>query len=341
MMFGSSVRRLFTRGALALGLLATAAPAYAETRAICVYDPAGRSGDYFSLMTKYATTASTWGVEVEIRPYTDELTAAKDYEAGVCDGVVATGVRLQRFNGFASSIEAIGGLPTYPLLKKMVDTLVSSPSAATMLTQNGNAVVGFIPVGAVYLFVRDRNVDTVAELAGKRIATMDYDKASSFMVQRVGGIQVPADLGSIGPKFNNGDVDACYVSAPVYRPFELQHGLGTAGGVLKAPLAQATLQVMLRESRFPEGFAAKSRTDLAGRFDAALALVTKAESEIPANYWVTIPDTTQKEWDALFQGVRVQLRDEKHAYDGNMLRVMKGLRCGANAGRSECAETKE
>lgn len=326
---------------VALALLVTAAPASAETKSICVYDPAGRSGDYFALMSRYATNASTWGVEVEIKPYTDELTAARDYEAGHCDGVVATGVRLQRFNRFAASIEAIGGLPTYPLMKDMVNTLATSTAAAPMLSQDGNAVVGFIPVGAVYLFVRDRNVDTVPELAGKRIATMDYDKASSFMVDRVGAIQVPADLGSIGPKFNNGDVDACYVSAPAYAPFELHHGLTPNGGILKAPLAQATLQVMLRASSFPAGFVEKSRTDLAGRFDEALAVVKEAESAIPANLWVTIPPTTQKEWDLLFQTVRVQLRDDKKAYDANMLRVMKQKRCAAEPARAECAETKE
>lgn len=325
----------------ALMALVVAAPALAETRAICVYDPAGRSGDYFGLMTKYATNASTWGVEVEIRPYTDEETAAKDYEAGQCDGVVATGVRLQRFNRFASSIEAIGGLPDYELLKKMVNTLATSQGASAMLAHEGNTVVGFVPVGAVYLFVRDRNVDSVPELAGKRIATMDYDIASTHMVNRVGAIVVPADLGSIGPKFNNGDVDACYVSAPAYRPFELQHGIGTKGGILKAPLAQATLQVMIRESRFPAGFAAKSRTDLAGRFDEALAIVKKAEADIPASAWVTVSPATLGEWDALFQGVRIQLRDEKRAYDGNMLKVMRQLRCEKDGSRAECAENKE
>lgn len=322
-------------------LLLAAAPAFAESRAICVYDPAGRSGDYYGLMSRYATNASTWGVEVEIRPYTDEETAAKDYEAGVCDGVVATGVRLQRFNRFASSIEAIGGLPDYDLLKQMVTTLSTSQGATSMLSQNGNAVIGFVPVGAVYLFVRDRAVDSVPDLAGKRIATMDYDTASSFMVDRVGAIRVPADLGSIGPKFNNGDVDACYVSAPAYRPFELHRGIGTKGGILKAPLAQATLQVMIRESQFPAGFVDKSRADLAGRFDEALALVKKAEADIPAGQWVAIPPATLGEWDALFQSVRLQLRDEKKAYDGNMLRVMRQLRCKKDPARAECAEDKE
>ena len=331
---------------LAAGLtalsMAVAAPAHAETRSICVYDPAGKSGDYFGLMSKYATEASTWGVEVEIKAYTDEETAAKDYEAGQCDGVVATGVRLQRFNRFSSTIEAIGGLQTYTQLKQMVTTLATSAGASAKLSQDGNTVVGFIPVGAVYLFVRDKSVDTVPELAGKRIATMDYDKASVFMVDRVGAIMVPADLGSIGPKFNNGDVDACYVSAPAFRPFELQRGIeAKGGGILKAPLAQATLQVMIRDEKFPEGFADKSRKDLLGRFGTALSIIEKAEADIPSQYWVDIPATTLVDWDNMFQGVRLSLRDEKKAYDGMMLGVMKKLRCTEDGSRSECAENKE
>ncbi len=332
--------RWFTTAALVTGL-AWSAPAAAETRSICVYDPGGKSGDYYALMSKYATEASTWGVDVEIKPYTDEETAAKDYEAGQCDGVVATGVRLQRFNRFASSIEAIGGLRDYGQLKQMVTTLATSDGASAKLAQDNNTVVGFIPIGAVYLFVRDRNVDTVPELAGKRIATMDYDKASVFMVDRVGAIMAPADLGSIGPKFNNGDVDACYVSAPAYRHFELFRGLdASGGGILKAPLAQATLQVMIHEDKFPEGFAAKSRKDLLGRFDDALALIKKAEADIPAKHWVDVPAATYAEWEQMFQGVRVSLK-EKGAYDGMMLTVMKQLRCKADAARSECAENKE
>ncbi|MEQ1505145.1 MAG: putative solute-binding protein [Myxococcota bacterium] len=315
--------------------------AKAETRSICVFDPGGRSGDYFALMSKFATNASQWGVEVVIKPYTDEETAAKDYEAGSCDGVVATGVRLQRFNRFASTIEAIGAIPDYPTLKQMVTTLSTSAGASSKLTQDGNTVVGFVPIGGVYLFVRDRSVDSVAELAGKRIATLDYDQASVTMVDRVGAIIVPADLGTIGPKFNNGDVDACYASAPAYKPFELARGVGTKGGILRAPLAQATLQVMIRESKFPAGFVQKARTDMVGRFDEALAIITRAESAIPAASWVDVPKATLVEWDQMFQGVRLKLRDEKKAYDGSMLTVMRQLRCSKDGARSECAEAKE
>lgn len=317
-----------------------AAPAFAESRTICVYDPAGRSGDYFNLMSDYATQASNWGFEVQVQPYTDEETAAKDYEAQKCDGVVATGVRLQRFNRFASTIEAVGALPDYRHLRRMVKTLATSAGAAKGLSRNGNATVGFIPVGAAYLLVRDRSVDTVSELAGKRIATMDYDDASKFMVNRVGAIMVPADLGSIGPKFNNGDVDACYVSAPAFRPFELHRGLGSSGGIIRAPLAQATLQVMLRQDRFSAEFLSKSRADLYGRFDGALAIVERAEADIPSQYWVDVPDERLQEWGDMFQGVRVSLRDQG-SYNGSMLGVMKRLRCGIDASRGECAENKE
>lgn len=321
-------------------ILALVSPAQAETRTICVYDPAGKSGDYYAIMSKWATAASAWGVDVQVTAYTDEETAAKDFEANHCDGVVATGVRLQRFNRFPSTVEAMGAAPTYDILKQVISALANYESAAARLKSGDNETIGFIPAGAVYLFVRDRNVDSVPELAGKRIATLSYDKASPAMVDRVGAIVVPADLGSIGPKFNNGDVDACYVSAAGYRPFELWRGLEPKGGVLRAPLAQATLQVMIHSSRFPAGFGTKSRKDLAGRFDAAIAVVKKAEADIPAKYWIDISPTTLKAWDDLFLSVRVKLKDGG-AYDPNMLSTLKKLRCGADPARSECAENKE
>ena len=152
---------------------------------------------------------------------------------------------------------------------------------------------------------------------------------------------VPADLGSIGPKFNNGDVDACYVSAPVYEPFELWKGLGSNGGVIKAPLAQATLQVLVNRTRFPEGFGKKSRLHFAERFTEAAALVKKADASIADKYWIDIPADRLAAWDAMFLDVRVMLRDDVKAYDGTMLNVMKKLRCGAEPSRAECALSRE
>jgi hypothetical protein len=326
-----------------LALLALALPglAHAETRVLCAFDPAGKSGDYYKMMQDLGVESQTWGTTLDIRAYTDEETAAKDYDAGHCDAVLATGVRLQRFNRFSSTIEAIGAVPTYEILKQAIDTLNKYESAAARLKSGDHETAGILPVGAVYLFLRDRNIDTVPELAGKRIATMDYDKAAPVMVDRVGAVMVPADLGSIGPKFNNGDVDACYASAPAYKPFELWRGVGTKGGIVKLPLAQATLQLLIRSSKFPPDFAKKSRVFLAGKFDAAIGLVKKAEAEIPAASWIAIKASDTPAFDEMFQAVRIRLRDEIKAYDGTMLSTLKKLRCAADAGRSECVEQKE
>lgn len=333
-----TINRLLAASCVTLCTLAHAV----ESRVLCVYDPGGKSGDYYGIVSQFATAASSWGqVNVTLKAYTDEETAAKDYEAGQCDGVVATGVRLQRFNRFPSTIEAIGAVPNHAVLKQAILSLATYETAAARLKNGEHQTVGFLPVGAVYLFVRDRKMDSVAALAGKRIATLTYDKASPVMVKRVGAIVVDADLGSIGPKFNNGDVDAAYASAAGYRPFELWRGLEPKGGILKTPLAQATLQVMIRSSKFPEGFAAQARQDLAERIDAAFSIVNKAEASIPAKYWVEIPADTIRGWGEMFLGVRLKLRDEDKAYDANMLTALRKLRCGAEPSRAECSEKKE
>jgi len=321
---------------MGLALLATSAPAMAAN-IICAYDPAGKSGDYFKLLEDYALEAQGWGVDVEIKAYTDEETAAKDYDAGKCQGVVATGVRLQRFNRFPTTIEAIGALPTYDHLRYTINDLQKYSPPNLKVGEHETAAV--VPIGAVYLFVRDNSINSVGELAGKRIATMDYDKAAPVMVDKVGAIMVPADLGSIGPKFNNGDVDACYVSAPAYAPFELHRGIASGGGVIRYPIAQATMQLLIRHSAFPEDFGKKSRTYFYNKFDEIVGIVKKAEAEIPADKWIEVEGT--EGFDDMFLGVRLALRDDHGAYDGTMLRAMRKKRCALDKTRAECVEQKE
>ncbi len=325
-----------------LALVALLAPrAFAEDPTLCVYDPIGRAGDYYRILEEFSVASAGWGVPVTLKAYTDEETATRDYEAGHCDGVLATGVRLQRFNRFPSTLEAIGALPTYEHLRAMVDAMAKYPSAAARLRSGDHQTLGFVPVGQPYLFMRDRSKDTVQELAGLRIATMDYDKAAPVMVDRVGAIRVSVDLGSLGPKFNNGDVDACYMSAGGYRPFELARGLEPSGGILRYPLAQATLQLMVRAPKFPGDYAGKSLTWFSEHFDDGLKLVEAIEADIPAKYWIDIPPDRVAEFDELFLQSRLKLRDEHKAYDTYMLSAMRKLRCSMDPSRPECAEALE
>lgn len=337
----SYLSKYIAKGCFAFSFMFSLSSNTAYAQNLCVYDPGGKAGDYYRLLEGYALEASAWGVSFDIQAYTDESTAVKDYEAGQCDAVLATGARLQRFNSFPTTVEAIGALPEYSHLKYMVKTLSTSKGAASKLVRGGNETAGIVPLGAVYLLVRDRNIDTVSELAGKRIATLDYDKPSLVMVEKVGAIMVPADLGSLGPKFNNGDVDACYVSAPAYAPFELWRGLGKNGGIVKLPLAQSTLQLLIHQDKFPEGFGAQSRTYFYKNFDKALNIALKAEGAIDKNLWIELPASTLPGFDTMFQDTRVDLRDKHKAYNGQMLSVMKKHRCKTDATRAECVDSKE
>ena len=332
------MRSIFTWGAVFCASLISFSQAQAAT--LCVYDPGGKTGDYYRMLEQLSLQASGWGTEVELKTYTDEATAVNDYRAKSCDGVLATGVRLQKFNKFPTTIEAIGGLPNYALLKQILSTVTRSKGASRKLVSGEHETAGIISIGAAYLFVRDRSIDTVSELSGKRIAAFDYDKPSIVMVERVGAIMVPADLGTLGPKFNNGDVDACYVSAPAYGPFELEKGLGNNGGIVRLPLAQATLQLVIRRSSFAEGFGSKARNFFLGQYEEALRIVQNAEKNIPAQYWIDLPKESLPGFDDLFQSSRITLRD-RGAYDGKMLNVMFTLRCKQDSGRAECAEGKE
>ena len=51
----------FARALLALTALLVSTAAQAETRTICTYDPAGKSGEYFKLLDDYALAAKGWG----------------------------------------------------------------------------------------------------------------------------------------------------------------------------------------------------------------------------------------------------------------------------------------
>ena len=109
--------------------------------------------------------------------------------------------------------------------------------------------------------------------------------------------------------------------------------------MIKYPIAQATMQLLIRHSAFPADFGKKSRTYFYNKFDEIVDLVKKAESEIPADKWIEITGT--EDFDDMFLGVRLKLRDEHGAYDATMLKAMRKKRCAIDKSRSECIELKE
>lgn len=82
----------------ALALTCAAPLASANTMSVCVFDVIGANGDVFNVMKDYALEMRSLGVNLQLKPYTDEGVAVGDFNAGQCDAVAATDLRTRPFN---------------------------------------------------------------------------------------------------------------------------------------------------------------------------------------------------------------------------------------------------
>ena len=315
-------------------LMSSCSAVLAVPKKMCVFDLLGANGPVFSQMKDYKTAALAWGVELELKPYTSERVAAEDFKSGLCDAVSITGIRARQFNPFTGTLDAIGAVPSYDHLKSIITT-ISGKKAAKLMFSDPYEVVGVFPAGAGYMFVNDRSIDTVGELAGKRIAILDSDPAQVEMVTFVGASPVGTSIANMYSKFNNGSVDVTYGPAIVYEAMELYKGLEPNGGVIRFSLVQLTMQILIRKADFPEGFGQKSRDFSLAQFDLAVDLVKKYENTIPAKMWISIPEADIAGYLEVFRQSRIRLRD-KGIYNGKMLKLMRMLRCKKDPQQPEC-----
>ena len=323
----------------ALVLTCTAPMATANTLSVCVFDVIGANGDVFNLMKDFALDAKSIGVDLKLKPYTDEGVAVADFNAGQCDAVAATDLRIRPYNRFTGSISAVGALPTYDDLKTLLATL-AQPKAAPLMKSNGYEVLGIFPIGAGYLFVNDRSIDSAGELAGKRMATLDYQKDAIHMVNYVKATVVPSDITNFAGKFNNGSVDTAYAPAFAYEALELYKGLEPNGGVVNYTLAQLTVQIIARDDMIDDATAQQSREIAWSMFPQTMDLINGQESAIPDAQWIPISDQDIEGYQEMFRQNRLEMRDGINGaptvYDPRILTLMANIRCSSNPGASEC-----
>ena len=334
------------RKSLAALSLAIVAPlASAQSVSMCVFDVIGANGDVYNMVKDYALEMKVHGVDFQLKPYTDEGVAIGDFNAGQCDAVAATDIRIRPFNRFTGSISAVGALPSYDDLKTLLATL-AQPKAASLMKDGGYEVLGIVPAGAGYLFVNDRSIDTAGELAGKRIATLDYQKDAIHMVNYVKATVVPSDITNFAGKFNNGSVDTAYAPAFAYQALELYKGIGDKGGIVDYPLAQLTIQIIARDGVIEDDTAQKAREVAWGMYPQAMNLIKSQENGIPDEQWIRIPEKDIVGYQEMFRQNRLEMRDgvdgAPNVYHPKMLSLLSKIRCASNPGASECtAENRE
>ncbi|HCT40122.1 MAG TPA: hypothetical protein DF427_02855 [Moraxellaceae bacterium] len=323
-----------TSMAAALVALFSVTPVVAASQKICVYDPVGTQGEAFNMMKDFKLTAAKWGADLELKAYTDERVAAEDFKAGQCDGAIMTGLRGRQFNQFTGSIDSVGSLPTYKHMRTVVE-LLASPKSANLMINGPYEVAGIVPLGAAYVFVNDRAINSIEKAAGKKIAVLEWDKSQARMVQQLGAQPVASDITNFAGKFNNGQVDIIAAPAVAYKPLELYKGLGTKGAVYRFPLVQITANLVIRHDKFPAGFGQKCREYIATQLDRAFDMIRKSEADIEQKFWLDISEPDKVNYTKLMREARLQLTREG-VYDKRTMSLLKRVRCKHEPGAAEC-----
>lgn len=336
-------------GAALLVVTAAATTAQAAQK-VCVYDLLGASGDLFNMAKDYALAMQKHSVSIELKGYTDERVATEDFRTGQCDAVIATAFRTRQFNSVAGAIDTLGSTTivrdgkidiqaSYEVVRKLIQTY-SSPAAGKLMVEGNYEIGGITPLGAAYPVVNDRKLNTVEALAGKRIASFDYDKAQAVMIQRIGAQPISADITNFSTKFNNGSVDMVAAPTLAYKPLELYKGIGKNGGIVRFPILILTYQVVLNKSKFPDGFGEKSREYWATQFDRSLQLIKQSDASIPPATWAELSPENSYKYTLMLREARIDIA-QKGLYDKRGLKVIKKIRCNVNPADPECTTKSE
>ena len=314
----------------------------AEDRSICVFDIIGSAGDQYNIMRDYATAARAEGYNIRLRVFTDERIAAEELSGGQCDAAAITGIRGRQFNSYTGSMDSIGAIPNYDVLRTVINVIASGNERITEhLRGSTYEVMGVVPMGAAYLFVKDQRINNVNALAGKSIAVMEYDEAQGRMAARVGMSPVMSDITNFSGRFNNHSVDISFAPIAAYSALELYRGMEPDGGIVEYTLGQLTMQIIGRRSQFNEEFAAWSRRHFAeNAFDQAKRIIDSAYNEVPQRWWIDISEDDILRYDEMMREARIDLTNEG-VYNKHMMALLRNVRCRADSGRAECSDSLE
>ena len=349
-----------------------------KTVTLCVYSPDGANSEAFEQATSYISElpritqiAKEFGVDMKItrptklsmhidlnypklkktastdinlRVYTDERVLTEDFRSKRCDGAGISNIRARQFNPFVGSIDAIGAVQNYKQLTTVIQLLARTEYDAKMVNRDYE-VVGIVPLGAAYIMVNDRRIDTLSKAAGKKVAVMNFDGTQKKLVQNVGAQPVSVDLLTVGGKFNNKEVDIMAGPALLFKPLELKKGMtdkngNVVGGIIRFPLIQVTGTLIMHRNKFPAGMGPIAREMISKQLSPAFQFVDKLEREVPDKYWFDIREADKPGYIKIMREARIQMTKEGF-YDPTMMKILKKVRCGQTPSSFECALNDE
>lgn len=334
------------RALVAAGLLLASSVSLAQFEkplhmTFCVFDPVGTKGDAATRASDLSLAAKKWNIHTSVKIFVDERIAAEDFKAGQCDGLVVTSLRARQFNKFMGSVDAVGAVRDYKEMRSVIQTL-ASPQITPLTIEGAYQVIGTIPLGAAFVFVNDRNINSIEKAAGKKVAVLDWDKSQAKLVQKLGAQPVASDITTFAGKFNNGQVDIIVAPAIVYRPLELYRGLGTKGGIFKFPVVMISGSIVINRDKLSKQIpdldarVALMRQFAANSVEEAFTFVGKSEKDVDEKYWMELTEVEKDKYMRMLREARLSMTQDG-TYDPKMMKLLKKVRCSHDPKNYECA----
>lgn len=321
-------------------LFVMATPVHAKQE-ICVFDLLGKAGESYKLIEEWKLSSKSWNGDVELIPYQDEEKAENDFDAGKCDGVYMTSMRARKYNKFAGSVDAVGAVTSNAIAQKAITYVLDNRNRNRLVTSvNGDKyeVAGIIQVGLAYIFVRDKNIDTIEKAKGKKFAYLHYDHAQKAIVESIDLVAVPSDISDFVKKFNSGQVDVIAAPAYAYKPLEINKGLGN-GALFNFPVVNITGDLIIRPSKFPANFGTQSRQWFVKKLPSNFATVQRLEAGMNARR-ITLSNEDKIRYQKMLRDGRMNLT-KQGVYDASMMNVLKRARCTVERTNFECSLSGE
>lgn len=323
-------------------LIAVAAlPVQAEyiKRTVCVWDIVGRGGPIAGAVEEFKLNALEWGIEFDVQVNSSEKVVVEQFRSKQCDAAFLSELRIRNFVKFTGSLYAVGAMPEEKHLRLM-HQLLASPQMADKMRFGPFEIAGIAPAGEVYVFVRDRSINSLDKAVGRKIAVLGDDVYQQQMVELIGGTPISVTEATAGSMFNNGGVDVLPAPAIAYNPLELYKGLDPNGGIINYPLAQISGQLIVWHDRFPDDFGQKSRELHFTNFDRVVTEIAAANKAIDPKWWIEIPEADKENYEKLMDDVRIEAVKADY-WDGDMIKLQRRVRCKFDPARAECAKPRD
>lgn len=329
-----SLHSLFLPACVAFGVASFSQHSLASDLNLCVFDIVGANGETMAVAKDYALAAKQWGVNITPIVYTKLDAAQNDFDHNKCGGLVADNFTSKKYNNFVGTIGAVGAVPNYAIAQKVLLAL-SNPKLANRMQNARYEVVGYMPYGLAYFITKDRSLNSLSQLNGKRLGVLSTDTSQRRIAQKVGMQPVYMNFDNATTKFRDNEFDLVPAPLIVYKPFEVEKIIGTQGGIINYPLALVTMNFILSKGNYPNDFAQKSRQWFSQRSGQMIKNVMRWDATVPKRVMYDISDIDRSGYDMLLAQLRKEFIENK-TYDASMMILINHLRCAQDSQFIDC-----